>query len=171
MPHAATITITELQKVSDSPKAPYKIETTEGVVYKAWDAVGRTLRRGETYAISYDITQSGEYPSENMIRKVSLATRGDVRAKAVNEVYTNVTKAPVVDWAAKEEDMATLAMFKAVYLDASVHVGQVLDQCRMEWRAHKARMKHPIPTTGEASAKTQNANLNLMSAEDEMVEF
>src|ERR1039458_7572928 len=80
VPRTATITVTDLQKVSANPKSPYTIETSEGVTYKAWDAVGRTMRRGETYAVSYDEKENGEYGMEFMLRKVSLATREDVKA-------------------------------------------------------------------------------------------
>ena len=168
MPRTATITVTDLQKVSANPKSPYTIETSEGVTYKAWDAVGRTMRRGEAYAVSYDEKENGEYGMEFMLRKVSLATREDVKAAGgggpghvmggATAQITIPIKTPSVDWAAKEEDMATLAMFKSVWRGADEgSIAQCLDECRSEWKAHKHRMKAPRPEL----EVTRGQNVNL----------
>ena len=142
MPQSATITVLDKQRVSDKAKAPYKIEASTGDIYKAWPDVGQNIHAGETYNISYEIRVTGEY-SDRFIKVANKSTEKPTAAASPPGQFGSVTKAPVVDWAAKEEDMATLAMFKAVYGAAStgsdVDVAQCLDQCRMEWRAHKAR--------------------------------
>ena len=147
MPQSATITVLDRQRVSDKPKAPYKIETTNGDVFKAWPDVGEGLRAGETYNISYEAKTNGNY-TDNFIKSANKSTDKPTGSTASNggNGPVAILKAPVVDWAAKEEDMATLAIFKASYaFDAQngLHLAQCLDNARMEWRAHKVRTKAP----------------------------
>ena len=145
MPQSATITILDKQKVSDKPKAPYKIQTTSGDVYKAWPDIGGLVRPGETYDIGYEIKASSnpEYADEKFIKYLNKS-----KVQASPDAAPGVVKAPTVDWAAKEEDIATLALFKTVFA-ATVNgssipsIDQCLDECRMGWRAHKARMVRP----------------------------
>ena len=153
MPQSATITVLDKQKVSDKAKAPYKIETSTGDTYKAWPDVGQNIHAGETYNISYEIKVNGEY-SDRFIKVANKSTEGPQAQVARVGQGSGASgggggvpvKPPVVDWAAKEEDMATLAVFKAVWTAGYPSgVMQCLDDCRMEWRAHKDRMKAPKP--------------------------
>lgn len=138
MPQSATITVLDRQKVSEKAKAPYKIETTSGDIFKAWPDVGGDMRPGETYNISYESKTNGSY-TDNFIKSANKSTDKPTGATGA--------KPPVVDWAAKEEDMATLALFKAAWpKDDGQSISQCLDQCRFEWKAHKARMKAPKVT-------------------------
>lgn len=144
MPQSATITVLDKQRVSDKAKAPFKIETTSGDTFKAWPDVGQNIHAGETYNISYEIKVKGEY-SDRFIKVANKST--DKPSGPQPGTSPNFpAKPPIVDWAAKEEDMATLAVFKAVWTAGYPSgVMQCLDDCRMEWRAHKDRMKAPKP--------------------------
>lgn len=145
MPQSATITVLDKQKVSDKPKAPYKIQTSTGDVFKAWPDVGQDLRSGETYNVAYEARTNGAY-TDKFILSANKSTDEPTPGSSGDTVLVRKVGAapPVVDWAAKEEDMATLAMFKAAWLAGEPIEGmaQCLDQCRSEWRAHKARMRN-----------------------------
>ena len=144
MPLSATITIKARQApvVGKSGKmTPWKIESTDGVVFNCFGEAGKGLIEGNTYNIAYEERQNNPaYPANKVIVESNKATGGGNGASGTVTVHAPAQSQSHWD----EVDIRRHTVNLTVGLMAAGQdIGQALDYYRAEWIAHIERSKTP----------------------------